>query len=56
MSVYTKILTPSFTGFTVLPPFVVYGPERKDMHQRIGELARYSEMLGSIEGIPALQL
>ncbi|MBX9868888.1 MAG: NAD(P)H-dependent oxidoreductase [Burkholderiaceae bacterium] len=45
----------AFTGFTVLPPFVVYAPERKDMHQRIAELARYSEMLDSIKGLQALQ-
>ena len=46
----------AFTGFTVLPPFVVYAPERQSMQQRISELTRYSDWLNAIEEQQALQV
>lgn len=57
-----KILYPihrgilSFTGFTVLPPFVVYAPERLSMQERIAELARYSAVLNHLERIEPLDI
>lgn len=38
----------AFTGFTVLDPFVVYGPSRMTQAEREGELDRYAARLAAL--------
>lgn len=40
-----------FCGFTVLPPFVVYGPARMAPEERARELERYAERLRGLDGL-----
>lgn len=44
----------AFTGFTVVEPFVVYGPNRLSHDERALELARYREQLLAIGRAPTL--
>lgn len=43
-----------FTGFTVLEPFVVYGPNRLGGEKRLAELERYRLRLLNIETSPVI--
>jgi len=43
-----------FTGFTVIEPIVVYGPNRIDDAARADYLARYRERLLSLDSAPTL--
>jgi NAD(P)H dehydrogenase (quinone) len=43
-----------FSGFSVIEPFVVYGPGRIDELQRRAELGRYAERLSGITSAPLL--
>lgn len=42
-----------FTGFTVIEPFVVYGPNRMAAAERKSELARYRQRLLALDTAPA---
>lgn len=44
-----------FTGFNVIEPFVVYGPNRLTVAEREGELARYRRFLLSLDTAPVHQ-
>jgi NAD(P)H dehydrogenase (quinone) len=44
----------AFVGFSVLEPFVVYGPGRLDAAGRAAELARFRERIGNLYGSPVL--
>jgi NAD(P)H dehydrogenase (quinone) len=44
-----------FSGFSVIEPFVVYGPGRMSSRQRGSELERYAARLRDIEGAPRLR-
>ncbi len=43
-----------FTGFTVVEPFVVYGPSRISDHERRDYLQRYRERVLTLEAAPVL--
>jgi NAD(P)H dehydrogenase (quinone) len=43
-----------FTGFSVIEPFVVYGPGRMSEADRIATLADYADFVGRIEQAPRL--
>jgi NAD(P)H dehydrogenase (quinone) len=43
-----------FTGFTVVEPFVVYGPNRIDEDERRAYLLRYRERLLGLDSAPAI--
>ena len=42
-----------FTGFTVIEPFVVYGPNRMEAAERKSELVRYRQRLLALDTAPA---
>lgn len=44
----------AFTGFTVIEPFVVYGPARLTEMERVSELARYRARLLTLAEAPTL--
>jgi NAD(P)H dehydrogenase (quinone) len=43
-----------FVGFTVIEPFVVYGPSRLSHEQRVAFLARYRQRILNLESAPTL--
>ena len=43
-----------FTGFTVIEPFVVYGPVRKTDEERAAELHRYRKRVLTLETAPTI--
>ena len=43
-----------FTGFTVVEPFLVYAPARRDEHERAAELNRYRARLLGIGSAPTI--
>ena len=44
----------AFVGFAVLEPFVVYGPARLSLDERLQQLARYRQRLSDLAAAPTL--